>query len=206
MSVAATRSAKKQRTRRQLLRAAQELVAEKGFAGVSVADIADRAGLSTGAIYSNFRSKEALLLELIEQRSNELMGDPAAFPPQDQPGKPAIDHFVDMAVQAARFADTPESRQLMVLQVELFLLAVRDAALRADLAAQEATIAADLAQVLDQVGHIPTPQPPPSSQQLAEAVMACIQGLQQHRLLSPALVPDELFAWTVRALLSAARH
>jgi len=200
------RSARKERTRRLLLQAAMELVAEKGFANVSVMEIAERAGVTTGAIYSNFRSKEALLLELVDWRMDELMGSPADYPPAGDAAKPAADHLVDVAVQAARFVDTPESRQLLVLQVELFLLALRDASLRADLAAQEAALAADLSRVLDQVGSIPRPQPTPTPEQVAEALMACIQGLQQHRLLSPTLVPDELFAWVVRALLAAARH
>ena len=200
------RSAKKAQNRRKLLQAAQSLVAEKGFRSVSVMEIAERAGLSTGAIYSNFRSKEALLLELIDWRMADLVGDPTAYPPPGKPKQPAIDYLVDIAVQAGRFVDTPESRQLLVLQVELFLLALRDTVLRTDLAAQEATVAADLARVLDQVGRIPVPKPAPNPEQLAEILMACLQGMQQHRLLSPALVPDELFAWVVRALLSAAHH
>ena len=206
MSLASTRSEKKERTRRQLLQAAAALAAEKGFANVSVAEIAGRAGLSTGAIYSNFRSKEALLLELVEWRVAELMGNPTAYPPPDDPDQPAADYLVDVAVQAGRFADTPESRQLMVLQVELFLLAVRDPAILADMAAQERVLTAELARIVDKVGRISAPRPTPDSQQLAEVLFACIQGMQQHRLMVPDMVSDELFAWAVRALLYAARH
>ena len=206
MGLASTRSEKKERTRRQLLQAAAALAAEKGFANVSVAEIAARAGLSTGAIYSNFRSKEALLLELVEWRVAELMGEPAAYPPPGNPDQPAADYLVDVAVQAGRFTDTPESRQLMVLQVELFLLAVRDPAILADIAAQERVLTAELAGIVDKVGRISAPRPAPDSKQLAEVLFACIQGMQQHRLMLPDVVSDELFAWAVRALLYAARH
>lgn len=199
------RSARKERTRRQLLQAAMELVAEKGFASVSVMEISERAGLSTGAIYSNFRSKEALLLELIDWRMAELVGGPTYAPPGSPPGS-AAGNLVDDAVRAARFVDTPESRQLMLLQIELFVLALRDASLRTELASQEAALAADLAQVVAQAGRISKPRPAPPPEQIAEAIMACTQGLQQHRLLSPALVPDEVFAWVVQSLLAAARH
>jgi AcrR family transcriptional regulator len=53
--------ARSQQTLERLLDSAEALIAEKGFADVPVADIADRAGVSVGAFYSRFRDKEALL-------------------------------------------------------------------------------------------------------------------------------------------------
>lgn len=52
---------KRARTRATLVRATLEVVAEKGFGQASLADIAARAGMSTGAIYSNFEGKADLL-------------------------------------------------------------------------------------------------------------------------------------------------
>lgn len=48
---------KRARTRATLVRATLEVVEQKGFAQASLADIAARAGMSTGAIYSNFEGK-----------------------------------------------------------------------------------------------------------------------------------------------------
>ncbi len=48
-------------TRRRLLDAASEVFLEKGYEGTRVAEIARRAGLTTGAIYGNFESKADLL-------------------------------------------------------------------------------------------------------------------------------------------------
>ena len=53
-------------TRARLLRAAAEVFAERGYAGAGVAEIARRAGLTTGAIYSQFADKAGLLLEAID--------------------------------------------------------------------------------------------------------------------------------------------
>ncbi|MDG4861263.1 ScbR family autoregulator-binding transcription factor [Streptomyces sp. T-3] len=53
------------RTRAQLVRAAAEVFAESGFAGASVARIADRAGLTLGAMYFHFKNKEALAREIV---------------------------------------------------------------------------------------------------------------------------------------------
>lgn len=51
-------------TRERLLAAAHALVAEGGYAAASVAAIAARAGVATGALYRHFPSKAALFVEL----------------------------------------------------------------------------------------------------------------------------------------------
>ncbi len=50
-------------TRERLLAAALEVFAEQGYENARVQDIARTAGLTTGAIYANFRGKADLLLE-----------------------------------------------------------------------------------------------------------------------------------------------
>lgn len=52
--------------RERLLAAATEVFAEKGYAGAGVAEIARRAGVTTGAIYSRYSGKAELLAEAIE--------------------------------------------------------------------------------------------------------------------------------------------
>jgi AcrR family transcriptional regulator len=59
--------------RDKLVAAAAEVFAEKGYDGAGVAEIARRAGYTTGAIYGRFSGKAELLLAAIEARSeNEL--------------------------------------------------------------------------------------------------------------------------------------
>jgi TetR/AcrR family transcriptional repressor of nem operon len=53
--------------RAALLGAASALFRERGFAGVSIADIAAAAGLTHGVFYNHFASKEALCAEVVEQ-------------------------------------------------------------------------------------------------------------------------------------------
>jgi AcrR family transcriptional regulator len=57
---------KRARTRARLVDAAAALFAERGFHGATLADVAARAGLTTGAIYGNFKSKEQLFLAIFE--------------------------------------------------------------------------------------------------------------------------------------------
>jgi len=54
-------SPKRQRTRAKLIEATLAIIAERGFAAVSLNEVAARAGVSKGSIYSNFRGKGALL-------------------------------------------------------------------------------------------------------------------------------------------------
>jgi AcrR family transcriptional regulator len=55
-------------TREALLHAAGELFDAKGFGATSIADIAEQAGYTTGAVYSNFASKDDLFLAVLERQ------------------------------------------------------------------------------------------------------------------------------------------
>lgn len=60
-----------QKTQAKLLDAAAELFADKGMAATTVADIAARAGCTTGAVYHHFKDKQALLFALLHRTSVE---------------------------------------------------------------------------------------------------------------------------------------
>src|SRR4051794_17686910 len=59
------------RTRELLIEAARSEIVKKGFALASVRDIAEAAGFSQGAFYSNFPDKESILLELVQRHQSE---------------------------------------------------------------------------------------------------------------------------------------
>jgi AcrR family transcriptional regulator len=73
--------------RAAILAAAAELLAERGYAGCSVAAVAERAGVATGSVYRHFPGKVELVVELFRGVVNheveavtaaaELPGDPA---------------------------------------------------------------------------------------------------------------------------------
>ena len=54
-------------TRSKLIAAARTLFIKHGYGGTSIRDIVEHAGHSQGAFYSNFESKEDILLHLLEQ-------------------------------------------------------------------------------------------------------------------------------------------
>ncbi|HEV2920825.1 MAG TPA: helix-turn-helix domain-containing protein, partial [Actinomycetota bacterium] len=63
-----TRAQRRQQTRARLLDAAGQVFARRGFHAATVDEVADAAGYTKGAVYSNFANKEELFLALLDQR------------------------------------------------------------------------------------------------------------------------------------------
>src|SRR6266542_6308917 len=68
-----TREEKKARTRAQLIDAAATVFARRGLVAASLDEVAEEAGLTKGAVYSNFGSKEELFEAVIDERLSEPM-------------------------------------------------------------------------------------------------------------------------------------
>jgi AcrR family transcriptional regulator len=65
---AKSRRQKQQETRSSLLRSAAKLFCRHGLEGASVEDVAQDAGFTKGAFYSNFKSKEELFLVMMDEK------------------------------------------------------------------------------------------------------------------------------------------
>jgi AcrR family transcriptional regulator len=65
------RERKKEEIRRRLIDAAAEVFAERGLSAASLDEIADVAGLTKGAVYSQFDSKFGLAIEVLERCINK---------------------------------------------------------------------------------------------------------------------------------------
>ncbi|MCH2187154.1 TetR/AcrR family transcriptional regulator [Myxococcota bacterium] len=69
-------------SRQRILSAATALMAERGYAGTSIAAVKKKSGLPSGSIYWHFENKEALLLSVIEEaaaRWLEALPDPSSL-------------------------------------------------------------------------------------------------------------------------------
>jgi len=88
----------------EVLDAALELFMEKGFAATRVDDIAKRAGLSKGAVYLYFPSKEAVL-EALVRRAIIPIADTALAALRDYEGDPRIVISMVIRMVGHRFAD-----------------------------------------------------------------------------------------------------
>ena len=65
---------KKKNTYEKLIVAASECFSEKGFAATSIREIATRAEISQGAMYTYFKSKEELFVAIVEEEQRIALG------------------------------------------------------------------------------------------------------------------------------------
>lgn len=75
------REATAEMRRKQIIEAAVELFDKKGYPGTTIADVAEKAGISKGLVYKYFQSKQEILLsfdELVHEREKLVLSMPTA--------------------------------------------------------------------------------------------------------------------------------
>ncbi len=188
-----SRAEAKARTRELLLDAAARVFAQKGFAGASVDEIADAAGYSIGAVYSNFGGKEQLFVELLKERANDRVTQAAEILADAEPeaATRAMGRLVlEVADKDVDFAP---------LQAEFWLYAVRNPELMESLAQR-------MREPRDLLTALVSQSVPDAARadQLATIIMALFQGLVRQRRTDPDSVPEELFGQALDWLFNGA--
>jgi AcrR family transcriptional regulator len=77
MAVRLSRAERREQTRQELLTAAEACFVTRGFHATSVDQIAERAGYTKGAVYSNFAAKEDLFFAAYERRVDHVLTEVA---------------------------------------------------------------------------------------------------------------------------------
>ena len=96
-----SRGRQKSDRRSQLLAAAEQLIAERGFVAVRIEDIGAAVGVSGPAIYRHFPGKEALLVELLVGISTRLLaGAQSVLAENPDPGA-ALDGLIEFHLDFA---------------------------------------------------------------------------------------------------------
>jgi AcrR family transcriptional regulator len=183
---------KRQRTRAALLEAARQLVREKGYEAVTLQEVAARAGMTSGAIYGNFKNRDDLFLAL----------GLTYWPPIVPRYRPDATFAEKMrALAAATLAVIPERGRVAGGRLTGMAYALSHDAMR--IKVQEITAASfalGAAWLRSIAGDDELPMP---AEQLVCVVHALIEGLVFQRLLTPDLVPDEVFYAAFAALARA---
>ena len=124
------RSPRRQQTRERLMDAAYELFAEEGVHATPIEAIAEAAGFTRGAFYSNFESKNDLFFALADREWDlrltivrNAIADFAATAPSGQ-----LDQQVS-ALLIEVFSALPDDRKWALIYREFELLALRDEAI-----------------------------------------------------------------------------
>ncbi|MFN3231139.1 MAG: TetR/AcrR family transcriptional regulator [Alphaproteobacteria bacterium] len=98
-------------TRDRVVAVAAPLFAERGFAGVSMRDIADAAGIKAASLYNHFTDKEELYFSVLEQEFAKTVA--VVEQSMDATGRPENRLKATIMALAGRSADDNVSRKLM---------------------------------------------------------------------------------------------
>ena len=181
-----TRAQRREQTQERLLDAAGRVFARRGFHDASVDEVAEAAGYTKGAVYSNFRSKEELFLALLDQRlAGQLEQVEALY---------AIESSEELrdAMHGRTEEELAEARDFAVLIVEFWLYAMRHPAARAELATRYRQLRGRLGELIAarHARHGTSPPMPP--EHLAALALATDAGLFLQYVAEPGALPWEL--------------
>ena len=187
-----TREQSRDQTRQRLFDAAQSIFLTKGFVAASVEDIAELAGYTRGAFYSNFGSKSELFLQLLKRDHENVMADMRAI-------FDAGETRQQMEASVLKYYSTHfRDNECFLLWMEGKLQAARDPEFRVGFTAclrelREATTEY-VRQFSERVG---TPLPLPA-RELAIGLLALSDGMQ----FSFAFDPQGVTAETTESVLA----
>src|SRR3954465_88294 len=180
---------KRERTRAKLLEAARSLIREKGHEHTTLEDIAERAGMTTGAIYGNFKNRDDLFIVLGQTYW-------APIKPRVKPG--ASFSKIMQAMAEATIAAIPDRAAAAVGRLTGLAYTLTHEELRARVASVTAESYAFGEQWLREVAKeedLPVP-----AGHLVRVIHALSEGLVFQRLLTPDLVPDQVIRAAFLAL------
>ncbi|WP_235834727.1 TetR family transcriptional regulator [Actinomadura logoneensis] len=162
-----TRRERREQTRAALLEAAERLWAERGIHGASLDDVASAAGLTKGAVYSNFAGKTDLLLALVEHCTRERVGTETCAELGDT-SRPPKERYERAGLAFRRRLEGDQARLTALLLVEFWLFGMRDYAAGWRIADWYAECRDHLASGLPEPSGASTSDgPPPSDRQPA---------------------------------------
>lgn len=187
-----TREDSRELTTQRLLDAAQKLIAKKGLSATSVEDIAETAGYTRGAFYSNFSSKGDLFIELLRRDHQNTHAELASLSSDEIP--------LDLIQARARalYGQLFYDNESFMNWTEARMLAARDTKFRAKLHALVAEKRAQIAQFIDYFYKRTGVEPPVPATALAMGFMSLVEGVK----LSMLSVPADMTPETAESVLS----
>ncbi len=180
---------KRARTRAALLDAARELIREQGYEGTTLREVARRAGMTSGAIYGNFRDRDELFMALAD-----------AYWPPLTPQFAAGAGLPEMmrAFAAALIAAVPDRRLAAAGRLTGMAYALKHEAMRErvrEITARTYDAGAAWLRTAVEARALPMP-----ADRFVRVLHALIEGLTFQRLLTPELFPDDVIYAAFAAL------
>jgi AcrR family transcriptional regulator len=179
---------KRDRTRAALFEAARALIREKGYEHTTMEEVASRAGMTTGAIYGNFKNRDELFIALAQAYWRPIS-------PRVPPGATFAEAM--HAFAAATIAAVEERTPVAVGRYTGIGYTLTNAELRArvhEVTKDSYAFGAEWLRTFDE-RELPMP-----ADALVRVLHALIEGLVMQRILTPELFPDEVFYEAFAAL------
>lgn len=177
-----TRAESQAQTRAQLVTTARRLFFEDGYHPTSLEKVADAAGYSKGAVYSNFRNKDELCTAVLDQVREERLGEILTI--MAKPDTPSrIEALRDWA---ERVIGDPGWTSL---EFEFAMHARRNEQLRTDLASRLGAILQMLTGAAEFAAHAQSSMP---GRETATVMLALGAGLGLLRSIDPSIPVDGL--------------
>jgi AcrR family transcriptional regulator len=177
-------------TRDKLFEAAARVFEDQGIGGASIEAIAAGAGFTRGAFYSNFASKDELIIAMLEDHVQQSIERCLELLAHHQDAADFIEAFGEMR----RTRQDPLGRSPL-LHMEMVLFVARAEKRRPELAKRLRARRAMTARIVETVSK--NRKAPVDSAWTASILLAMEDGFRLHRLIDPETTPAESF---VRAL------
>jgi AcrR family transcriptional regulator len=192
-----TREERRARTRDDLLAAATRVFARRGYRAATLEEVAAEAGLTTGAVYSNFSGKHDLFLAALEAEVARHVRE--ADDAVAGAGKAPAAKAQAAARQWEDFLAAEPEKFLMFM--EYWAYAVRDEDARPQFATVLGALRDSARRRIElETGHDGW-SPPLPADELAIIVNALANGIALERLTDPEGVPDDLYEKALALLL-----
>jgi AcrR family transcriptional regulator len=198
-----TRADRQARTRSELIEAAARVFARRGYSGASVEEIAEEAGYSHGAVYSNFEGKADLFLVVFEdymaERVGELAQTQAALPadaPLEARARALADQWMDRLAR---------DRESVLLHMEFIANGDRDPELAKRFGTRSLAMREAVSHYIAQYQAEAGVELAMSADDLALVLRALGIGLAIESLVSPDTVRHDLYGDFVELLVELLR-
>ena len=184
---------KRARTRAALVDAARQIIREQGYEALTLASVAERAGMTTGAIYGNFKNRTDLLMAVAETAGAPIIA-------RTWPGMSFRELMRETA--AAVIEALPQRRAAMVGTLGFHIQSLTNEDLNRQGIQKTREIYLGAAAMLSRL--IPAEKWPMPVEVFIPVAHALMDGLIQHRILTPELVPDEMIYAAFETLAAGA--
>lgn len=192
-----SREESRELTRQRLLEAAAKVIAKVGYASAAMEEIAETAGYSRGAFYSNFGSKDELFLVLLQQMAETKF----ATVQQAFTAGGTSDELLERL--RALYVSLYQDRAHFLIWFEAKMHATRAPEFRKGFNVLEREMRTQMAVYVGRFYTQAGCQPPAPPEEIALGLMALADGMMLMQIIDPKAVPDAVLESVMRRFFTS---